>query len=871
MRLLQPLTKTSGIASFAGAYPDATIDEGVLFTDTITVAGWLLRPRVEIVKAVSTTVRYGTPGQTVFTDSSTGGAPNLPAGVTSTRTYRLYDDISGRLLDQVEVDVTVTAAPEADLQIFMGQSSNGSNLPSIAASGDRVILVGQSQLDLDANKASFAAPSGWGSGTRYASDDYIADLMVVQKTITSGDLGTPVTFGGTCFTWSYIVVKGGGPITLGAGAFDYDGAVTLPTVAKTGAHIIVAALGQTNSQAANITGYSKVLDTTPGYEASGMWLGYDKTNPGFALTGMGTTTSINAFGIVIEGTPAPFVPIPPAINTLTAVAGNNQVALSWTAPSDNGDPILGYTLQRSTAGGVWTNLVSQPSRTYANTGLTNGVQYSYRVAAYNSAGLAAWSPVVSATPTAPPVVVGKEAYAPTPPNLSTAGAIIVNPSDNLAAIADTSPTGAAFHLNNTSVPYTNVNSVPLRLGQRVICEPGARIYGNNTGGRAFRATSGADNVVIANAEIYGFGTPGSQAQNIGVIDCKIDEWNEGTTQKGANWTIWNCTIRDNANSGIVLGDNWTVAYNTILNHSPQGIGAGFGVGGLIYGNYFRGNGESGAPGSGVNNGQIKLVFWNVGPWGVTAHDTSRFRNLYQPPTHPPYQTWQHVYATPARLKIVGNTFDIRNNFRTRAVWFDLDVRDAEVAYNTFNDSINGVFYEGSNGGWNHHNTYNRSGQIGGFSSGLHPSPYFAASAACADSSNNLLFEYETFNDCIGTAMIFLGERGRNGADWVSLPNGYALVTQAGEQIRNNFNRISLGHASNVGSADHIIRYCTLNGTSVGFGFVYQPGIDRVNEAWISTHQSYGNTFGSTQANSTKFFENGQPYSLAGWRALGRDT
>ena len=57
----------------------------------------------------------------------------------------------------------------------------------------------------------------------------------------------------------------------------------------------------------------------------------------------------------------------------------------------------------------------------------------------------------------------------------------------------------------------------------------------------------------------------------------------------------------------------------------------------------------------------------------------------------------------------------------------------------------------------------------------------------------------------------------------------------------------------------------------GFGFVYQPGIDLVTEAHIDTHEAYDNVFGTTQAASSKFFENRSAYNLAGWQGLGYDT
>jgi hypothetical protein len=80
--------------------------------------------------------------------------------------------------------------------------------------------------------------------------------------------------------------------------------------------------------------------------------------------------------------------------SLFVTAGNGQVSLSWTAPSnDGGAAITDYTVQYSTdigggTGSTWATFSRAASAT-ANatvTGLTNGTSYKFRVAAVNSAG-----------------------------------------------------------------------------------------------------------------------------------------------------------------------------------------------------------------------------------------------------------------------------------------------------------------------------------------------------------------------------------------------------------------------------------------------------------------------------------------------------
>lgn len=95
--------------------------------------------------------------------------------------------------------------------------------------------------------------------------------------------------------------------------------------------------------------------------------------------------------------PDPAPPAPPA--SLTAAAGNAQVALGWSASSGASS----YAVKRRVLGGsVFQTIAAAVATTsYTNTGLTNGVTYEYVATASN--GLeSAPSNVASATPTLPP-------------------------------------------------------------------------------------------------------------------------------------------------------------------------------------------------------------------------------------------------------------------------------------------------------------------------------------------------------------------------------------------------------------------------------------------------------------------------------------
>jgi len=97
---------------------------------------------------------------------------------------------------------------------------------------------------------------------------------------------------------------------------------------------------------------------------------------------------------------------PPGVPTgLAAIAGNNQVALSWTAAVND----VTYNVYRSTSsGGTYTKLVAGTgisTTTFTDTTAVNGTPYFYEVTALNlAAAESAPTAYVAATPVAPAAV-----------------------------------------------------------------------------------------------------------------------------------------------------------------------------------------------------------------------------------------------------------------------------------------------------------------------------------------------------------------------------------------------------------------------------------------------------------------------------------
>jgi fibronectin type III domain protein len=110
-------------------------------------------------------------------------------------------------------------------------------------------------------------------------------------------------------------------------------------------------------------------------------------------------TVLQRFGVTIEGAPPGNGP-PGAPSSLSAGAGDAQVALAWHAPAfDGGSQIANYKVYRGNSSGGETFLADAGTgTTYADTSAANGTTYYYRVTAENGNGEGAASNEASATP-----------------------------------------------------------------------------------------------------------------------------------------------------------------------------------------------------------------------------------------------------------------------------------------------------------------------------------------------------------------------------------------------------------------------------------------------------------------------------------------
>jgi len=92
------------------------------------------------------------------------------------------------------------------------------------------------------------------------------------------------------------------------------------------------------------------------------------------------------------------ISIPAAPTGLSAIPGNAQVSLNWSASSG----ATSYHVKRATvSGGPYTQVGAPNTASYTDSSLTNGTTYYYVVSAVNSAGESTNSAPINASPTAP--------------------------------------------------------------------------------------------------------------------------------------------------------------------------------------------------------------------------------------------------------------------------------------------------------------------------------------------------------------------------------------------------------------------------------------------------------------------------------------
>ena len=311
-----------------------------------------------------------------------------------------------------------TAVGFVDLSRPTGQAHAAAVTYNGAAGAERISVIGDSVM---------AAIRWYGTWTPLRTYNYTVDVESCRRTLVPSCRGregyTPDT---TVNAMRRLEGQLGSVLTIGTGYDDpgstFDDAVdaVMAEAARQGIPVVVWATMRTEgvvyvgpTYAANAATYranNQVLFAKQSQYGGRLvvadWATYSANHPewvewdGVHLTPSGAT----AMATFIRDQSARAIrriSVPSAPTLTTTVLSSSQIRLSWTRPASVGAaPIEHYSYQRSSDGGrTWqTGYAGASARSALVSGLTNGVTYRFRIAAYNRIGWGAWSSTVSVTP-----------------------------------------------------------------------------------------------------------------------------------------------------------------------------------------------------------------------------------------------------------------------------------------------------------------------------------------------------------------------------------------------------------------------------------------------------------------------------------------
>ena len=192
------------------------------------------------------------------------------------------------------------------------------------------------------------------------------------------------------------------------------------------------------------------------------------------------------------------------------------------------------------------------------------------------------------SPTAPPTTASPTTSAPSG---APAGAIVLDPSKNVASVVASAPAGASFYF--TAGTYRRVTINP-KDNQVFIAASGVVFDGENATKAAFipSGSTASSNVVINGFEIKNYTPVEQYGWNEGAITSKWYESQGG----GSGWVVENVNVHHNRGAGILLTNLGVVRNSSIHHNYAMGVKLYWAPsGGLIEGNSIYSNNFDGAP------------------------------------------------------------------------------------------------------------------------------------------------------------------------------------------------------------------------------------------------------------------------------------
>ena len=326
---------------------------------------------------------------------------NETTTVASNLTTTAYTDTG--LTNGVSYFYVVTALTSTG-----GASANSNEIsttplpPAPAAPTNLVVAVGNGQAVLTWAASTYATGYTILRGSTSGGETTTVATNVTATTYTDTGLSNGQTY-------YYVVVA----TNLAGASGNSTESIVTPTANFPSAPTGLAALSGNSAAALSWTaatgaasyliqrGTSSGVYTT-NITVNAATLNYTDTGLTNGVTYYYAVAAVNPNGTSANSNQVSVTPVlnPPAAPTgLTATPGNRQVTLAWNASTG----ATGYTLLRGTTSGNYpVTLVSNTTtRTYTDTGLTNGSPYYYVVFATSLGGASANSTQAAATPSRP--------------------------------------------------------------------------------------------------------------------------------------------------------------------------------------------------------------------------------------------------------------------------------------------------------------------------------------------------------------------------------------------------------------------------------------------------------------------------------------
>lgn len=442
---------------------------GSAFRTGVTLA----RPNAPVISTLAPSDQQLTVTYTAYTDATNGGSPiskieySTDNGSTWTNAGTLANPfvISG-LTNGTSYSVKLRATNAIGVS---SASASVTGVPAAAPTAPRAVTVSAGQESVS---VSWSAPSSNNGSeiTGYSARAYTASTGGSPAATCSSTTTSCVISGltnGTLYFIDVVAINAAGTSVASAPRISsrpaaLPGAPTIGTVTAGNTYLSVAFTPGSADANAPITGYQYSLD------GGTSWLNTNATASPILITGLtnGTTYSvkIRARSDVGNGAASgsasgkPFsVPDAVAAGSITYVANNGSVDVTWLAPNNNGATITSYEVTAFTAslgGGIAQTCSTTGALTCQLQSLSNGTTYYVSIQAVNSAGY---------SPRSNPRVAVRPGTASTVTLASSSSAIDVGGSVTLTATVTTGATGTVnFIAGNNSI--TSCSAVVVSSG-----------------------------------------------------------------------------------------------------------------------------------------------------------------------------------------------------------------------------------------------------------------------------------------------------------------------------------------------------------------------------------------------------------------------